>query len=234
MTMDKLVWAVGAVALAGWAFLGGNAAAEKAVKLPPPAQDLQAPAQGARETVVFAGGCFWGVQAVFQHTQGVLNAVSGYSGGSRETATYQSIGSGRTGHAEAVQVTYDPKQVSYGKLLQIYFSVAHDPTQLNRQGPDSGPQYRSVLFYKDASQKQVAERYIAQLDAAKAFPQKIVTELTPLAAFYPAEAYHQDYATLHPSQPYIARFDRPKIANLKALMPETFRETPVLVSSQRG
>ena len=232
--MDKLVWAVGAVALAGWAFLGGNAAAEKAVKLPPPAQDLQAPAQSARETVVFAGGCFWGVQAVFQHTQGVLNAVSGYSGGSRETATYQSIGSGRTGHAEAVQVTYDPKLVSYGKLLQIYFSVAHDPTQLNRQGPDSGPQYRSALFYKDAQQKQVAENYIAQLDAAKVFPQKIVTELAPLKAFYPAEAYHQDYATLHPSQPYIARFDRPKIANLKALMPEAFRETPVLVSSQRG
>ena len=232
--MDKLAWAAGALALAGWAFFGGNAAAERAVRLPPPAQDLPAAAQAARETAVFAGGCFWGVQAVFQHTQGVLNAVSGYSGGSRETATYQSIGSGRTGHAEAVQVTYDPKVVSYGKLLQIYFSVAHDPTQLNRQGPDSGPQYRSALFYKDANQKQVAERYIAQLDAVKVFPQKIVTELTPLAAFYPAEAYHQDYATLHPSQPYIARFDKPKIANLKAMMPEVYRETPVLVSSQRG
>ncbi|MEP6825367.1 MAG: peptide-methionine (S)-S-oxide reductase MsrA [Ramlibacter sp.] len=230
--MKNIVWAAGALALAGWAFLGGAVAGENAVKLPAPAQDMPAPVQSGPETVVFAGGCFWGVQAVFQHTQGVLNAVSGYSGGSRETATYQSIGSGRTGHAEAVQVTYDPKLVSYGKLLQIYFSVVHDPTQLNRQGPDSGTQYRSALFYKDANQKQVAERYIAQLDAAKVFPAKIVTALTPLAAFYPAEAYHQDYATLHPGQPYIARFDLPKIANLKALMPEAFRQTPVLVSSQ--
>ncbi|MEO7546945.1 MAG: peptide-methionine (S)-S-oxide reductase MsrA [Ramlibacter sp.] len=232
MMMKNIVWAAGALALAGWAFLGGAVAGENAVKLPAPAQDMPAPVQSGPETVVFAGGCFWGVQAVFQHTQGVLNAVSGYSGGSRETATYQSIGSGRTGHAEAVQVTYDPKLVSYGKLLQIYFSVVHDPTQLNRQGPDSGTQYRSALFYKDANQKQVAERYIAQLDAAKVFPAKIVTALTPLAAFYPAEAYHQDYATLHPGQPYIARFDLPKIANLKALMPEAFRQTPVLVSSQ--
>ncbi|RYF41726.1 MAG: peptide-methionine (S)-S-oxide reductase [Comamonadaceae bacterium] len=234
--MNKQLWIAVAVALvvAIWAFPGGGVTPETAVKLPPPAQDLQAPAQAAQETVVFAGGCFWGVQAVFQHTRGVLNAVSGYSGGSRETATYQSIGSGRTGHAEAVQVTYDPKLVSYGRLLQIYFSVAHDPTQLNRQGPDTGPQYRSALFYKDAQQKEVAERYIAQLDAAKLFPKKIVTELTPLSAFYPAEDYHQDYATRHPKQPYIAMFDRPKIANLKALMPEAFRETPVLVSSQPG
>ncbi|RYF40582.1 MAG: peptide-methionine (S)-S-oxide reductase [Comamonadaceae bacterium] len=214
--MTKELWIALAVAVvvAIWAFPGGGVTAETAVKLPPPAQDLQAPPQAAQETVVFAGGCFWGVQAVFQHTRGVVNAVSGYSGGSQETATYQSIGSGRTGHAEAVQVTYDPKLVSYGKLLQIYFSVAHDPTQLNR--------------------KQVAERYIAQLDAAKVFPKKIVTELTPLSAFYPAEDYHQDYATRHPNQPYIAMFDRPKIANLKALMPEAFRETPVLVSSQPG
>lgn len=226
----------GIVAAAAWVQVGGgmgSAAAESAVKLPEPAVDAPAGPQATRETAVFAGGCFWGVQAVFQHTQGVLNAVSGYAGGDKSTASYKMIGSGRTGHAEAVQITYDPKLVSYGKLLQIYFSVAHDPTQLNRQGPDSGTQYRSAIFYQDARQKQVAERYIAQLDAAKVFPGKIVTQLTPLAAplaFYPAEDYHQDYATLNPRQPYIARFDLPKIANLKTMMPELYRDKPVLVS----
>ena len=232
--MGKLLSATAALALLAWALFGGsNAVAEKAVKLPAPAIDTPAATQGARETAVFAGGCFWGVQAVFQHTQGVLNAVSGYAGGDKSTASYEMIGSGRTGHAEAVQITYDPKKISYGKLLQIYFSVAHDPTQLNRQGPDSGTQYRSAIFYNDAAQKQVAEKYIAQLDAAKVFPQKIVTQLTPLAAplaFFPAEAYHQDYATLNPRQPYIARFDLPKIANLKTMMPEVYREKPALVS----
>jgi len=212
--------------------VGGSVAAEKAIKLPAPTLDTPAGQPGERETAVFAGGCFWGVQAVFQHTQGVLNAVSGYAGGDKETATYQAIGSGRTGHAESVQVTFDPRQISYGKLLQIYFSVAHDPTQLNRQGPDSGTQYRSALFYSSASQKQVAERYITQLDAAQVFGSKIVTQLTALSTFYPAEAYHQDYATLHPQQPYIARFDLPKIANLKNTMPELYRDTPVLVASQ--
>jgi len=226
---NALLASLGA-AFAGWSLFSADAAAGKAVKLPPPAQDL--PASGERATAVFAGGCFWGVQAVFQHTQGVLNAVSGYAGGTRETATYQAIGSGRTGHAESVQVTYDPRRVSYGKLLQIYFSVAHDPTQLNRQGPDRGPQYRSAIFHADPAQKQVAQQYIAQLEAAQVFAQKIVTELNPLQAFYPAEAYHQDYATLHPDQPYIAMHDRPKIANLKAAMPEVFRDKPVLVSSQ--
>ena len=233
--MGKLLSIAGAVALSAWALLGGSAAAEKAVKLPAPTLDTPAAApstQAARETAVFAGGCFWGVQAVFQHTQGVMNAVSGYAGGSRETASYASIGSGRTGHAESVQITYDPKQISYGKLLQIYFSVAHDPTQLNRQGPDSGTQYRSAVFYQNPNQKQVAESYIAQLEAAKVFTGKIVTQLTPLAAFYPAEAYHQDYATLNPHSPYIARFDLPKIANFKTLMPELYREKPVLVASQ--
>ncbi len=233
--MGKLLSIAGAVALSAWALLGGSAAAEKAVKLPAPTLDTPAAApstQAARETAVFAGGCFWGVQAVFQHTQGVMNAVSGYAGGSRETASYASIGSGRTGHAESVQITYDPKQISYGKLLQIYFSVTHDPTQLNRQGPDSGTQYRSAVFYQNPNQKQVAESYIAQLEAAKVFTGKIVTQLTPLAAFYPAEAYHQDYATLNPHSPYIARFDLPKIANFKTLMPELYREKPVLVASQ--
>ena len=229
----------GLLAMSAWVYFGDGpsaslAASEQAVKLPAPALDM--PAQSASATpatAVFAGGCFWGVQAVFQHTQGVLNAVSGYAGGDQASANYGAIGSGRTGHAEAVQISYDPKLISYGKLLQIYFSVAHDPTTLNRQGPDTGTQYRSAIFYQDGEQKRVAERYIAQLDAAKVFPGKIVTQLTPLAqplAFYPAEAYHQDYATLHPNQPYIARFDRPKIANLKTMLPELYRAQPRLVS----
>ena len=232
MMRRQSLWMVGVLAISAWAYLGSSTAAEQAVKLPAPAFDVAPKAQLARETAVFAGGCFWGVQAVFQHTQGVLNAVSGYSGGQKDQANYASIGTGRTGHAESVQITYDPKQISYGKLLQIYFSVAHDPTQLNRQGPDSGTQYRSAIFYSDAQQKEVAERYVAQLDAAKVFPAKIVTQLTPLSAFYPAEAYHQDYATLNPRSGYIVRFDLPKIANLKTMMPELYRDKPVLVSSQ--
>jgi len=238
MVVRKLLLTTGAIALAGFAYLGGvgglSAAEEKAVKLPAPAMDTPATTQAGSDTAVFAGGCFWGVQAVFQHTRGVLNAVSGYAGGDKASASYSLIGTGRTGHAESVQISYDPKQISYGKLLQIYFSVAHDPTTLNYQGPDHGTQYRSAIFYQNASQKQVAERYMAQLDAAKVFPGKIVTQLTPLTAFYPAEAYHQDYATLNPNQPYIARFDRPKIANLKALMPELYRDKPVLVSQAGG
>ena len=206
-------------------------AAEKAVILPAPAYDVAA--TGATETAVFAGGCFWGVQGVYQHTRGVLNAVSGYAGGEKGTASYSMVGSGKTGHAEAVQVTYDPKQVSYGKLLQIFFSVAHDPTQLNRQGPDTGPQYRSAIFYRNATQKSIAENYIAQIDSAKAFPAKIVTQVAPLKEFYAAESYHQDYATLHPDQPYIAYNDLPKIANLKAVMPQLYRDKPVLVSDAK-
>ncbi len=225
---DKVLGLIAAVAVAGGAWFATNSAAEKAVRLPPPAFDP--PAASAQETAVFAGGCFWGVQAVFQHTQGVLNAVSGYAGGKKETARYQLVTSGQTGHAEAVLVTYDPKRVSYGKLLQLFFSVAHDPTQLNRQGPDHGTQYRSAVFYRDAAQKQITERYIAQLDAARAFPAKIVTQVVPLmTGFYAAEDYHQDYATRNPNEPYIVTFDRPKIANLKSLMPELYRDQPVLV-----
>jgi peptide-methionine (S)-S-oxide reductase len=230
LTRNAMVIAVVIAAAAG-TWIANSAAAEKAVKLPAPAFDAPAASQGP-QTAVFAGGCFWGVQAVFQHTQGVLNAVSGYAGGKKETANYEAVGSGATGHAESVQVTYDPKRISYGKLLQIYFSVAHDPTQLNRQGPDRGTQYRSAIFFADDSQKQVAERYVAQLAAAHAFPGKIVTQVAPLAAFYPAEAYHQDYATLHPESPYIATFDLPKIANLKSTMPEVYREAPVLVAGR--
>lgn len=227
----------GVIAMSAWVYasssVNNRAAMETAVQLPAPAFDIPAAAQAGHETAVLAGGCFWGVQAVFQHTRGVLNAVSGYAGGDKASARYSMIGSGRTGHAEAVHITYDPKLVSYGKLLQIYFSVAHDPTQLNRQGPDSGTQYRSAIFYQDARQKQVAERYIAQLEAAKVFPRKIVTQLTPLApplAFYPAEDYHQDYATRNPRQPYIVRYDRPKITNLQTMLPELYRDKPVLVS----
>jgi peptide-methionine (S)-S-oxide reductase len=208
-------------------------AAEGAVKIPPLATDTAGDAKpAAQETVVFAGGCFWGVQGVFQHTRGVLNAVSGYSGGSAATAHYEMIGSGLTGHAEAVQVTFDPKQVSYAQLLQIFFSVIHDPTQLNRQGPDRGTQYRSAIFTTAPAQKQAAERYIAQLDVAKVYPAKIVTQVAPLAAFYPAETYHQDYATLHPESGYIAAFDLPKIANLKTMYAAHYRAEPVLVAGQ--
>lgn len=229
--MQKLALAALAV-IVGAVLLLSRVSAEPAVKLPPPAQDLSGGA--AVETAVFAGGCFWGVQAVFQHTKGVLNAVSGYSGGDKSTAKYELIGSGRTGHAEAVQITYDPKQVTYGKLLQIYFSVAHDPTTLNRQGPDVGSQYRSAVFYSNAEQKRITEGYIAQLDAARLFRSKIVTQVAPLQAFHEAEAYHQDYATLNPRQPYIVAHDLPKIANLKAMMPEVFRDKPALVGKRKG
>ena len=213
-------------------------AAEVAVKIPPlaadAAPDLPAGSGPSQAVAVFAGGCFWGVQGVFQHTKGVVQAVSGYAGGAKATAVYELIGSGLTGHAEAVQITFDPRQVSYAQLLQIYFSVVHDPTQLNRQGPDRGSQYRSAVFTTDAAQKTATERYIAQLDAAKVFPAKIVTQVGPLAAFYPAEAYHQDYATLHPESGYIATFDLPKIANLKGLYPQWYREQPVLVLPRDG
>jgi peptide-methionine (S)-S-oxide reductase len=203
------------------------AAAEEAVVIPPPARDL--PAATGKQTAVFAGGCFWGVQGVFQHTKGVLNAVSGYAGGSKMTATYSQTTTGRTGHAEAVEITYDPSVISYGKLLQIYFSVAHDPTQLNRQGPDTGTQYRSTIFVQNDAQKQVAESYIAQLNAAKVYGKPIATTLESGKPFYAAEDYHQDYLTLHPSQPYIVYNDLPKIEALKKLFAADYRETPALV-----
>ncbi|MGZ5266665.1 MAG: peptide-methionine (S)-S-oxide reductase MsrA [Caldimonas sp.] len=224
-------WA-GALALsAGALHPTGASAAESAVKIPAPAIDETANAAGV-QTAVFAGGCFWGVQGVFQRVNGVIQAVSGYSGGQKATAHYELVGSGLTGHAESVKITYDPKKVSYGTLLQIYFSVAHDPTQLNRQDPDSGTQYRSAVFYADPAQKQTTERYIAQLDAAKAYRSKIVTQVVPLTEFYPAEAYHQDYLTLHPESGYIARFDLPKIANLKSLFPQQYRAEPALVTAR--
>ena len=206
--------------------------AEDAVKVPAPVVDEKPAGQTA--TAIFAGGCFWGVQGVFQHTAGVLNAVSGYAGGTKATADYQTVSGGRTGHAESVEIKYDPKKISYGKILQIYFSVAHDPTQLNRQGPDSGTQYRSAIFTTSDEQKKVAEAYIAQLDGAKVFGKPIVTKVGTLEAFYPAEAYHQDYLTLHPNQPYIAYNDIPKVENLKKLFADNYIEKPTLVSASKA
>jgi peptide-methionine (S)-S-oxide reductase len=179
---------------------------------------------------VFAGGCFWGVQGVFQHVEGVSSAVSGYAGGEAATAQYEKVGRGSTGHAESVRVTYDPRKVSFGALMQIYFSVAHDPTELNRQGPDVGPQYRSTIFANDEEQARLAKAYIEQLNSSKSFGRKIATTIERGRAFYPAEDYHQDYLTLNPRQPYIVIHDLPKIENLKRLFPERYRAEPVLVS----
>ncbi|MGE8688389.1 MAG: peptide-methionine (S)-S-oxide reductase MsrA [Achromobacter sp.] len=204
-------------------------AAESAVIIPPPALDQPAGAS-APQKAVLAGGCFWGVQAVFQHVKGVTAAVSGYAGGQADTAHYDTVSSGRSGHAEAVEITYDPAQVSYGQLLQIYFSVAHDPTQLDRQGPDSGPQYRSAVFPTDDSQRKVAEAYIAQLNKAGAYPKALATRIEPLQAFYPAEGYHQDYLVRHPYSMYIMVNDIPKVENLAKTFPDRYRDKPVLVN----
>ena len=203
-------------------------AAEDPVVIAPPKIDM--PASTAQtETAVFAGGCFWGVQGVFQHVKGVTMAVSGYAGGDAGSATYDKVSGGRTRHAEAVQVTYDPKQVTYGQLLQIYFSVAHDPTQLNRQGPDTGTQYRSALFPANAAQRKVAEAYIAQLNQSKVWPKPIVTTLETVPAFYPAEAYHQDFLLRNPGHPYIAFNDLPKVEALAKLFPSAYRTDAVRV-----
>ncbi|MER8398131.1 peptide-methionine (S)-S-oxide reductase MsrA [Mesorhizobium sp. M1348] len=201
--------------------------AEDAVVIPPPAMDEKATA--GTEKAVFAGGCFWGVQGVFQHVQGVTSAVSGYAGGDKDTAVYEMVGTSRTGHAESVEITYEPSKVTYGQLLQVYFSVAHNPTQLNYQGPDSGTQYRSTIFAENDTQKKIAESYIAQLDKAKVFPKPIVTTLETGKSFYPAEDYHQDFLTLNPTYPYIVYNDLPKVENLKRLFPNLYSEKPVLV-----
>jgi peptide-methionine (S)-S-oxide reductase len=218
--------AVAAVGLALWHVSASSSSAS--VIIPPPAVDE--PVSGSSETVVLAGGCFWGVQGVFQHVKGVTSAVSGYSGGTAETAHYEAVSSGQTGHAEAVKVTFNPHQVSFGRILQIYFSVVHDPTELNRQGPDVGPQYRSAIFASNPSQFKVARAYIQQLSQARVFPQPIVTTADGLTGFYPAESYHQDFLTLNPHYPYIVINDLPKIADLKQLFPEFYRDTPVLVT----
>ena len=197
-------------------------AALAAPKPPFPDPTLDIPATEARghQTAVLAGGCFWGMEAVFEHLKGVTNVVSGFAGGEKKSAQYETVSTGRTGHAESVQITYDPAQITYGQVLKVYFAVAHDPTELNRQGPDSGTQYRSAIFYANDEQKRVAEAYIQQLDNAGAFKHKIVTQVLPLKGFYPAEAYHQHYLENHPNEPYIVYNDLPKLAALKKQYPE--------------
>ena len=211
---------------------GAASAAELPVVVPAPVADLTA-ASASSETAVFAGGCFWGVQGVFQHVAGVRSAVSGYAGGSAQTATYEQTGSGRTGHAEAVRIVYAPKVISYGRLLQIYFSVAHDPTELNRQGPDVGTQYRSTVFAMDAEQARVARGYIEQLNRAKTFGKPLATTVEVQKTFYPAEAYHQDFLTRNPRHRYIVVNDLPKVDNLQRLFPSLYQAAPVLVGAAK-
>ena len=218
------------------AFLAAPALAQTEappVLVPPPTLD-EAKGKSGTEIAVLAGGCFWGVQGVFQHVKGVQSAVSGYAGGDKQDPSYQQVSSGTTGHAESVEIRFDPAVISYGEILRIYFSVAHNPTELNRQGPDEGTQYRSDVFAGNEEQARVAHAYIAQLDAAHVFPEKIATRVDSLAKFWPAEDYHQDFLTLHPETPYIVYVDMPKIANLKHLFPDYWRDNPVLVSAAKG
>jgi peptide-methionine (S)-S-oxide reductase len=219
------------VAGAGLAVL--QSGAEEARVIPPPALDAPTASAAASEVAVLAGGCFWGVQGVFQHVNGVTNAVSGYAGGEQKTAHYDIVTRGTTDHAESVQITFDPRRISYGRILQIYFSVAHDPTELNRQGPDVGTQYRSAVFPTNPEQARIAKAYIAQLNQARAYNTAIVTKIEPDRAFYAAEDYHQDFLTRNPHYPYIVINDLPKIENLKRLFPDVYRADPVLVSTAR-
>ena len=205
--------------------------AERPAVIPPPAVD-NPKAAGTPQTAVLAGGCFWGVQAVFQHLNGVRSAVSGYAGGERATAEYETVSSGTTGHAESVQITFDPSIVSYGEILRVFFSVAHDPTQLNRQGPDRGTQYRSAIFYADEQQKEIATAYIAQLEQAGKFARPIVTRVDSLRGFFAAEDYHQDYLLKHPRDPYIEFNDQPKVRNFQRTLPELYRPEPVTVGQR--
>ncbi|MDT3381987.1 peptide-methionine (S)-S-oxide reductase MsrA [Labrys neptuniae] len=223
--------AAGLAASLGTGLWFSASSAEEAPRLvAPPTLDSRPGA--ASETAVLAGGCFWGVQGVFQHVKGVTSAVSGYAGGTADTATYETVSTGSTGHAEAVRIRFDPRLISYGRILQIYFSVAHDPTQLNRQGPDSGTQYRSQIFTTSAEQARIAAAYVSQLDGAKTFARPIATRIAPLRGFFSAEAYHQDYLTRHPTQPYIAINDLPKVAALQQLFPTVYRSDPVLVAGR--
>jgi peptide-methionine (S)-S-oxide reductase len=217
-----------AVALVAW---HSGFAQEAPVKIPAPKEDIPLATQSAEATAVLAGGCFWGMQGVFEHVKGVKLVLSGYSGGTVANPGYEEVSSGATGHAESIEIKYDPSQVTYGTLLQVYFSVAHNPTELNRQGPDEGTQYRSAIFYSNDEQKKVATAYIAQLNAAGAYSSPIVTEVTAFKAFYAAEDYHQDYLIHHPDSMYIAFNDLPKIDNLKQMFPELYLDKPVMVSS---
>jgi peptide-methionine (S)-S-oxide reductase len=220
MSKSSLHFALFLIVLLGT--VGCTAGNASTLTVPAPLADVSRAGAPGQQTAVIAGGCFWGIQAVFQHVKGVINATSGYSGGEAKTADYETVSTGETGHAESVKITYDPSQITYGQLLRIFFSVAHDPTELNRQGPDDGTQYRSVIFYGSEEQKKIAEAYIAQLDKAKIFSRPIVTQVVPLKAFFPAEAYHQNYATLHPNQPYIVFNDAPKVAHLRQEFPDFY------------
>jgi len=213
-----------------WFALTPLQAADGAVVVAAPALD-DPKAAGPQRSAVFSGGCFWGVQAVFEHTRGVRQVLAGYAGGEKSTAQYETVSTGTTGHAESVQVSFDPAQISYGELLRVFFSVAHDPTQLNRQGPDAGSQYRSEIFYADERQKQIAAAYIAQLDQSRIFSRRIVTRIDPYRGFYAAESYHQDFLIKNPDNEYILVNDLPKIENLRRLLPELYRGTPVTVGS---
>jgi len=201
-----------------------SARAGATAKIPNPAVDDSLAATKGEQTAVFAGGCFWGIQAVFEHVKGVTSATSGYSGGSVKNPNYEAVSSGETGHAESVKVVYDPSQISYGQLLKVFFSVAHDPTELNRQGPDTGTQYRSAIFYSNENQRRIARAYIEQLNQARAFPGPIVTQVVALGGFYPAEDYHQDYARKHPNDPYITICDLPKLEHLRRELPDLYRD----------
>jgi peptide-methionine (S)-S-oxide reductase len=227
LTIIAALFALGA----GAVYWNAGAAAETPHAIPAAAVDEAAPAADS-EVAVLAGGCFWGVQGVFQHVGGVTGAVSGYAGGSKDTAAYETVSTGTTGHAESVRITFDPHKITYGQILQVFFSVAHDPTELNYQGPDHGTQYRSAIFPTSAEQARIASAYIEQLDAAHVFAAPIVTKIEPDKAFYPAEAYHQNYLTLHPEQPYIAINDLPKVAALKQFFPQLYRDKPVLVAAK--
>ena len=219
LSLRRMLGTLGALPLIA---LSACTPSDAATPLPNPVVDTPAATAKGTETAVLAGGCFWGVEAVFEHVKGVTQVVSGYSGGTKETAEYEKVSSGATRHAESVQITYDPSRITYGQLLRVFFSVAHNPTELNRQGPDTGPQYRSAIFYANAEQQRVAQAYIAQLGAARTFSRPIVTQVVPMEAFYPAEEYHQDYVVKNPYQPYIVINDLPKIADLQRQFPSLY------------
>jgi peptide-methionine (S)-S-oxide reductase len=223
----RLTALLGAVVVGTLLWHSPSFAAEAAVIIAAP--DMDNPkAAGPMQTAVLGAGCFWGVQGVFEHVVGVRKVIAGYAGGERSTADYRRVGTGSTGHAESVKIIFDPAKISYGQILQIAFSVVHDPTQLNRQGPDVGPQYRSVIFYADEDQKRIAQAYIAQLDQAHVFVRSIVTQVGPLKGFYEAEGYHQDYLVHNPNDPYVATNDVPKVENLKRMFPELYNRQPVM------
>lgn len=221
------ILAMGAAAVALVAFAAFNSRAKSPrtnSAFPKPALDQPVSTTKGKEVAVISGGCFWGIQAVYEHTKGVISATSGYAGGTAETAQYEIVSSGKTDHAESVKIVFDPSQITYGQILMIFFSVAHNPTELNKQGPDWGTQYRSSIFYANSEQKKIAEAYIQQLNAAKVYSSKIMTQVVPLNGFFPAEGYHQDYLKHHPDNPYIVINDLPKLQNLKKEFPELYRE----------